>query len=157
MRVPRISFSHVAWGEQLAPLFKAIAQELKELRQLTQHQQQRIDDLCNERTKTWAQIAAPKKIAKVPGSGKTEIIIVPDYRETEIKERASTATPTAVKAQVGKIVEAARRLPDGSTVLRVAPAQEGKFWKRGNGTSGVWQEGQVVQRRCLSAFEAVGT
>ncbi|CAK7275468.1 hypothetical protein SEPCBS57363_006699, partial [Sporothrix epigloea] len=109
-------------GAQLAPLFRAIAEELKDLRQ-------QVKDLrdTREERKSWAQIAAPKKTAKAPTSGKTEVIIVPDFRETEIKDRAGTATPTAVKAQVGNAVEAARRLPDGSTVLRVAPAQEGKI------------------------------
>ncbi|CAK7567165.1 MAG: hypothetical protein SEPTF4163_005127 [Sporothrix epigloea] len=110
------------WGRTTRSLFRAIAEELKDLRQ-------QVKELRNSRDdqKSWAQVAAPKKTAKAPTSGKTEVIVVPDFRETEIKHRAGTATLTAVKAQVGNVVEAARRLPDGSTVLRVAPAQGGSI------------------------------
>ena len=106
-------------GGPTSSAFKAIAQELKELRLLARNHQKRINELCDARqAKTWAQIATPKKIAQVTGLGKTEVIIVPDFRVvTEIKERAGTATLTAVKAQLGSAVEAARRIPDGSNAL----------------------------------------
>lgn len=56
--------------------------------------------------------------AKASTSGKTEVIIIP-----ESKKCAGPGIFTAVKAQVGNAVEPARRLFDGSTALRVAPAQ----------------------------------
>ena len=87
--------------DQLAPLSKAIAQVLKELRLLARNQQKRINELCDARqAKTWAQIATPKKIAQATGLDKTEVIIVPNFRETEIKERAGLFSP-ALRAFLG--------------------------------------------------------
>lgn len=93
---------------------------------------QRVNALENTRrephaTKSWAQVAAPRKPVQSSATKKTEVIIVPDEREPEIKGRRGSATYRAVKALVGNAVDAARRLPDGSTALRIAPSQEGNI------------------------------
>lgn len=48
-----------------------------------------------------------------------------DEKEVEIRGRRGSVTLKAVKARLGNAVEAARRLPDGSTALKVAVGKEG--------------------------------
>ena len=79
--------------------------------------------------KSWAHVARAKGMA-VPSPTKcTEIIVVPDMGEAEVRRRKGPDTLRAVKDKTGNpgAIEGARKLPDGSTVLRVAAGKEGEI------------------------------
>ena len=62
--------------------------------------------------------------AKTRTDRKTEIIVAPDPAEEEIKRRRGVDTLQAVRKEVGEAVAHARRLPNGNTVLQLAPGKE---------------------------------
>ena len=94
---------------------------------------------------TGAQVAATKKLILATQTKASEIIISPDPRETEIKDRRGSATFRAVEGILGKIVTGARRLSNGSIALKIAPAQNGNALNDGEWISVVFGRARVAK------------
>ena len=106
---------------------RATTRTCEEERRPSRHRPQTLAAPTTSKPQSWAQAAQKNRKVVAPATNKSsEIIVVPDINEAEIRQRKGSDTLRAVKAKTATpgVFEGTRRLPDGSTVLRVAAGKE---------------------------------